>query len=283
MNPNCVVEFFFDQSSAHGAHAKDALNANEMNVKPGGNQQHMHPTTIPDNNSNPELRGQRQEMVFLIDLPQDHKYYEFHGQPKGMRVVLEERGLWDGLCALNGGKALFGDCSDCKMMQKARDALARSAAAQALFNDAEDKNAAPKDNQRPNQSSTCCMHKVLSLQADFQAEIPLLQQVIEAAGHKCYFLPKFHCGLNPIEMYWGWVKIHEWLQHNGYEVLYWLIQGSRALTDGTFGTAKRLVPELLDACPTKVIRAFYRKTWKYMDAYRYVLLHLWKNVLSDQI
>ncbi|KAG2043995.1 hypothetical protein BDR03DRAFT_343771 [Suillus americanus] len=30
----------------------------------------------------------------------------------------------------------------------------------------------------------------------------------------------------------------------------------------------RLVPELLDACPTKVIRAFYRKTWRYMDAYR---------------
>ena len=220
MNPNCVAEFFFDQSSAHGAHAKDALNANEMNVKPGGNQRHMHPTTIPDDNPNPELRGQRQEMVFPIDLPQDHKYYEFRGQPKGMRVVLEERGLWDGLCALNGGKALFGDCSDCKMTQKARDALARSAAAQALFDDAEDENAAPEDNQRPNQSSTCCMRKVLSLQADFQAEIPLLQQVIEAAGHKCYFLPKFHCELNPIEMYWGWVKIREWLQHNGYEVLY---------------------------------------------------------------
>ena len=60
------------------------------------------------------------------------------------------------------------------------------------------------------------MRKVLSLQADFQAEIPLLQQVIEAAGHKCYFLPKFHCELNPIEMYWGWVKIRESLQYNGY-------------------------------------------------------------------
>ena len=52
MNPNCVAEFFFDKSSAHGAHAKDALNTNEMNVKPGGNQRHMHPTTIPDDNPN---------------------------------------------------------------------------------------------------------------------------------------------------------------------------------------------------------------------------------------
>ena len=90
------MEFFFDQSSAHGTHAKDALNANKMNVKPGS----------------------------TIDLPQDHKYYKFRGQPKGMWVVLEEHGLWDGLCALNGGKALFGDCSDCKMTQKAQDALA---------------------------------------------------------------------------------------------------------------------------------------------------------------
>src|SRR6267154_2555325 len=209
MNPSCIAEFFFDQSSAHGAHAKDALNASKMNVRPGGSQRRMHTTTIPHDNPNPQLHGQPQEMVFPTDLPQDHKYYEFCGQPKGMRAVLEERGLWDRLCTQNGGKALLGDCSDCKMSQKARDALARSAAAQALFDNGEDENAAPEDNRSPSKSSTCCMRKVLSLQADFQAEIPLLQQVIEATGHKCYFLPKFHCELNPIEMYWGWVKIRE--------------------------------------------------------------------------
>jgi transposase len=37
----------------------------------------------------------------------------------------------------------------------------------------------------------------------------LLQTLIEAAGHKCYFLPKFHCELNPIEMQWGWAKGRE--------------------------------------------------------------------------
>ena len=37
-----------------------------------------------------------------------------------------------------------------------------------------------------------------------------------------------------------------------------------------FSTAKRLVPVLLDACPTKVIQAFYHKTWQYMDAYRFM-------------
>ena len=58
---------------------------------------------------------------------------------------------------------------------------------------------------------TCCMQKLMSLQKDFFTKKPLLQKVIEEAGHKCYFLPKFHCELNPIEMYWGWVKIREFM------------------------------------------------------------------------
>ncbi|KAG1759434.1 hypothetical protein EDD22DRAFT_742966, partial [Suillus occidentalis] len=127
------------------------LNANEMNVKPGGWQRQMHSTLIPTDNPNPGLRGITQDMCFTEDLPLDHQFYEFHGQPKGMRVILEECGLWD-------------------------------------------------------ESTTCCMRKVLSLQTDFFAEEPRLQLVIEVAGHKCYFLPKFHCELNPIKMYWGWVK-----------------------------------------------------------------------------
>jgi hypothetical protein len=47
----------------------------------------------------------------------------------------------------------------------------------------------------------------------------------------------------------------------------------RALADGTFPTGKRLVPELLDACPVNTIRAFFRKSWRYMDAYRFVFTH----------
>ncbi|KAG1824000.1 hypothetical protein EV424DRAFT_1346241 [Suillus variegatus] len=200
-HPGAVAEFFFDQSAAHGAFAVDALNASEMNVKSGGKQRRMHSTLIPADNPNPALRGVAQDMCFAEDLPSNHQFYEFRGQPKGMKVVLEERGLWGSLCAANGGKALLGDCASCRMSQKDRDALARSAAAQSLFDDAEDENATPEDNLRPNESTTCCMRL-------------------------------------------------------------------RALADGTFPTARRLVPELLNACPTKVIRAFYRKTWRYMDAYR---------------
>ncbi|OJA11837.1 hypothetical protein AZE42_04062 [Rhizopogon vesiculosus] len=34
----------------------------------------------------------------------------------------------------------------------------------------------------------------------------MLETLIKKAGHECIFLPKFHCELNPIEMYWGWCK-----------------------------------------------------------------------------
>ena len=46
------------------------------------------------------------------------------------------------------------------------------------------------------------------------------------------------------------------------------ITGFRLAADGTFPTARRLVPQILDDCPIKTIRGFFRKTWRYMDAYK---------------
>ena len=37
--------------------------------------------------------------------------------------------------------------------------------------------------------------------------------VIEKAGHKCLFLPKFHCELNPIKMVWDQAKQHEYFPY----------------------------------------------------------------------
>lgn len=69
---------------AHGTFAKDALNAKEMNVNPGGKQHRMHDTIIPEDNPNPHLRGTIQKMNFNNDLPSDHPDYKFKGQLKGM-------------------------------------------------------------------------------------------------------------------------------------------------------------------------------------------------------
>jgi hypothetical protein len=46
--------------------------------------------------------------------------------------------------------------------------------------------------------------------------------------------------------------------------------GYRNVTDGRFSTAKTLVPQCLDMCDVLTIRRFFRKAWRYMDAYRYI-------------
>jgi len=53
---------------------------------------------------------------------------------------------------------------------------------------------------------TCCARHILASQVDFKNQKPLLQEIIEAKGHKVVFYPKFHCELNYIEMYWGAAK-----------------------------------------------------------------------------
>lgn len=61
--------------------------------------------------------------------------------------------------------------------------------------------------------------------------------------------------------------------------------GFQNALDGKFTTAKLLVPQCLNMCDTLTIRQFFRKTWQYMDAYRYVLnihcnLCYWCHVIS---
>jgi len=52
----------------------------------------------------------------------------------------------------------------------------------------------------------CCNKWILERQPDFAEQKSLVQETIEAAGHLCLFLLKFHCELNFIEFFWGMVK-----------------------------------------------------------------------------
>jgi hypothetical protein len=122
-------------------------------------------------------------------------------------------------------------------------------------------------------SETCCMRQVLALQDDFRREKSMIQKFIEERGHNCYFLPKYHREFNPIDIYWAWVKRREFFIHAMPSLSIYLHLGFRCLADGTFQTAKVLLPEILDSCPVKTIRAFFCKTWRYMDGYRYVSLY----------
>ncbi|KAJ3563302.1 hypothetical protein NP233_g9023 [Leucocoprinus birnbaumii] len=103
----------------------------------------------------------------------------------------------------------------------------------------------------PFESTNCCMARLLSQQDDFINQESMLERVIRDAGHECIFLPKFHCEMNPIEMYWGWVKFRY-----------------RQVPKPTFEDAKKAAIDAFDACPVDVIRRFINRSWRFMSAYR---------------
>ena len=72
IHPSCRGIFMFDNAPSHKKVAEDSLNVDKMNVYPGGKQPAMRDTT---------WQGRVQQMVYL------------DGRPKGMKAILEERGV----------------------------------------------------------------------------------------------------------------------------------------------------------------------------------------------
>jgi len=101
------------------------------------------------------------------------------------------------------------------------------------------------------ESESCCLKRILENQPDFLAQRSLVQEVIEAAGHMCIFLPKFHCELNFIEYYWSAVKKY-----------------LRDHCDFTFDTLKANMPKALEAVQVSTIRKWEHRMYRWMDAYR---------------
>ncbi|KAJ7117094.1 hypothetical protein C8R44DRAFT_879603 [Mycena epipterygia] len=95
------------------------------------------------------------------------------------------------------------------------------------------------------------MARWLSHQDDFKNQVSMLEELVKRRGHEIIFLPKFHCELNPIEMYWGWVKYR-----------------FREEDKPKFEDAKQAAIKYLDACTAEIIRHFINRTWRWMDAYR---------------
>jgi hypothetical protein len=100
-------------------------------------------------------------------------------------------------------------------------------------------------------STTCCAKRILELQPDFQEQHSLVLEVIEAAGHLCIFLPKFHCELNFIEFFWGAVK--KYLREN---------------CNYTFDGLKENLPHALKSVDLETIRRWEHRMVRWMDAYR---------------
>jgi hypothetical protein len=74
--PGYQALFLFDNASSHAAYADDALLVQHMNLAPGGEQKRLRPGF---------MNGDKSQVHPMVDEA---------GQPKGIRRVLEERGLW---------------------------------------------------------------------------------------------------------------------------------------------------------------------------------------------
>ena len=53
------------------------------------------------------------------------------------------------------------------------------------------------------------MRTILANHDDFVKEKTLVEHYLTDRGHTVFFIPKFHCELNPIERVWGQASLHE--------------------------------------------------------------------------
>jgi len=128
----------------------------------------------------------------------------------------------------------------------------------------------------------CCCKRLLSSQPDFRSECSALERVVEATarrelvgpygsvvvGHRCLFLPKFHCELNWIERYWGCAKKYA-RRHCGYSLtaLRTCVPIALSQTLDEVPEELRSRPDL-PACPLFKQRRHARISWQYASEYR---------------
>lgn len=231
-HPDDIAVFAFDNSSGHACKAPDALVAARMNLNPGGKKPTMHDTVMAD--------GTPQSMVFkATDCQWESTVLvsdDLVGRPKGMKRVLQERGLWqDGLKKQCGrekkkktGNSGFGD----RLFDQTMEDLEA------------------RDTDKCEEGKTCCALRILEAQPDFKNEISLLESVITAAGHEVIFYPKFHCELNYIEYYWAAVKRY-----------------TRDHCQYTFSELPTTVAAGLESVSIQTIRRFAMRSKRWLMAY----------------
>ena len=93
------------------------------------------------------------------------------------------------------------------------------------------------------------MRKKLKEMHDFKYEKTKVEATISAQGHRCVFIPKYHCELNPIERVWGHAK-----------------QYTRRHYDYTFAGLEKTIDPALDV-PVDLIRKYFRRVREYARGY----------------
>ena len=79
----------------------------------------------------------------------------------------------------------------------------------------------------------------------------LIEKLCKRRGHKCFFLPKYHCELNPIEKIWMYCKKYM-KNHCDYSVT----------------TLRNNIPKSFEGIPKQFFHKVFRKVREYERAYR---------------
>ena len=95
------------------------------------------------------------------------------------------------------------------------------------------------------------MVKALADMHGFKVLKTRVEELISKLGHKCIFLPKYHCELNPIERVWGQAKRY-----------------TRTNCDYSFTGLDKTINPALDSVSVSLIRKYYRRVREYHRAYR---------------
>jgi hypothetical protein len=228
-----IAVFAFDNSSGHACKAKDALVANRMNLNPDGKQAVLRNTEWGD--------GHKQSMVFEEgdkEWGSDEPIAEeLLGEAKGMRRILQERGLWR--------EGLKKQCG----REKKKGGKKRSNFEERVFQETMEQYQA-RIADRCEVGKDYYALQILEAQDDFKNEVSLLETVIRQVGHEVIFYPKFHCELNYIEYYWAELKRY-----------------TRANCKYTFTELEKTVIEAMDSVELKTIRRFAMRSKRWMMAY----------------
>ena len=102
------------------------------------------------------------------------------------------------------------------------------------------------------------MRTILSNHDDFLNEKTEVKHYIENRGFQCFFLPKLHCKLNPIERVWGQSKRY-----------------CRAYSNFTLRKLRATIDPALDSVSVDLIRIYYRKVRDYEAAY---VANMWRAI-----
>jgi len=78
-----------------------------------------------------------------------------------------------------------------------------------------------------------------------------VEKLLMGNGFRGYFIPKFHCELNPIERVWAESKRY-----------------TREHCDYTFNTLEWMIGPSLDNVRVELVHKYFRKMREYLSAYR---------------